>query len=90
MDVVSPTRVAAPCKLEETATVKTVLIGETLNLFAISRAIGATIKTVATLSIKAETSPENNASATNISFTSLSLFTSISATLAGIFDSIHR
>ena len=59
MEVVSPTSVAAPCRLEETAMESTMGTGEIFSSRQIAIATGATIRTVATLSIKAEISPAN-------------------------------
>ena len=64
MAVVSPTRVAAPCRLEDTAMLMIKGTGLVLSFLQISRAMGATISTVATLSTKAEMMPANRARAT--------------------------
>ena len=60
IEVVSPTSVAAPCRLEETDMERTMGTGEILSSRQIATATGATISTVATLSMKAEISPANS------------------------------
>ena len=57
IEVVSPTKVAAPCKLEETAIARSMETGLIFSFLHIARPTGAIIRTVATLSIKAETAP---------------------------------
>src|SRR5699024_6800813 len=57
MAVVSPTRVAAPWRLEDTAMEMSTGTGLTLSLRQISMATGAIMRTVATLSTKAEIIP---------------------------------
>ena len=64
MEVVSPTSVAAPCRLEETAMAITSGTGEIFSCFATASPTGATISTVATLSTKAEITPANRPSTT--------------------------
>ena len=61
MAVVSPTSVAAPCRLLETA--MAIIKGTELvfSFLQISSATGATIRTVATLSTNAEMIPANSA-----------------------------
>ena len=54
IDVVSPTSVAAPCRLEETAIERIIGTGEIFSFLQIAMPTGATISTVATLSINAE------------------------------------
>ena len=89
MDVVSPTRVAAPCKLDETAMQMSSATGDTLSFFAIDSATGAIIRTVATLSTNADTTPANTDSATATHMT-LGVFCSRrSAMRSGIFDSMN-
>ena len=56
--MVSPTRVAAPCRLLDTAMAMMSGIGLVLSCLATARPTGATISTVATLSTKAEIRPE--------------------------------
>ena len=56
--MVSPTRVAAPWRFEDTAMEIIMATGEILSFLQIARATGATIYTVATLSINAEIMPE--------------------------------
>jgi hypothetical protein len=53
----SPIRVAVPCRLLETAIAIIIFIGFILNFFANDKAMGATIKTVATFSTNAEIKP---------------------------------
>ena len=50
----SPTKVAAPSRLEPIAMAMTLGTGEIFSFFAMVTATGATIRTVATLSTKAE------------------------------------
>ena len=89
MDVVSPTRVAAPCKLDETAMQMSSATGDILSFFAIDSAPGAIIRTVATLSTNADTTPANTDSATATHMT-LGVFCSRrSAMRSGIFDSMN-
>ena len=57
MEVVSPTSVAAPCRLEETAIARSIDTGLIFSFLHIASPTGAIINTVATLSIKAETAP---------------------------------
>ena len=87
IDVVSPTKVAAPCKLDETAILIITGTGETFSFFEIAMPIGASIKTVATLSIKAETSPLNTERTTRAAIPFGILAISPSAILFGILDS---
>ena len=64
IDVVSPIRVAAPCKFDDTEMAIKAFTGDIFNFLQIASPIGATIKTVATLSTKADTIPANIASTT--------------------------
>ena len=57
MDVVSPTSVAAPCKLEETAMDRIIGTGLIFSFLQTAMPTGATMRTVATLSMKAEIMP---------------------------------
>ena len=57
--VVSPTSVAAPCRLEDTAMQMMKGTGLVFSLRQTATATGATIRTVATLSTNAEISPAN-------------------------------
>ena len=57
IDVVSPTRVAAPCRLEETAMDRIMGTGEIFSFLQTAIPTGATMRTVATLSTKAEITP---------------------------------
>ena len=61
MLVVSPTIVAAPCRLEETAMAINTGTGEIFSFLEIANPTGATISTVATLSTNALTIPANSA-----------------------------
>ena len=90
IEVVSPTRVAAPCRLDDTAIAIIIPTGLIFSLREISRAIGAIMSTVATLSIKAETIPANRDSDTMVHFTLGTFSRMMSAISAGILDSISR
>ena len=59
IDVVSPTSVAAPCRLDETAMDRIIPTGLIFSFRQIAMPTGATISTVATLSMNAEIRPEN-------------------------------
>ena len=84
MDVVSPTSVAAPCRLLDTAMAMITGTGLVLICFATARPTGATISTVATLSTKAEMRPENRLSATMAQRTSGTSLSSPSAMRCGM------
>ena len=84
MAVVSPTRVAAPCRLEETAIAIIKGTGLVFSFLQISMATGAIIRTVATLSTKAEIMPANRDSETAAHWTLGTLFIIISARRSGI------
>ena len=89
MDVVSPTSVAAPCRLDETAMQMSSATGDRFSFFAMASATGAIIRTVATLSTNADTTPANTDSATATHMT-LGVFCSRrSAMRSGILDSIN-
>ncbi len=88
IDVVSPTSVAAPCRFEETAIDKIIGTGLIFSLRQIARPTGATISTVATLSINAETTPANRDMYTATIMAFLDRSSSISAIRFGIFDSM--
>ena len=88
MEVVSPTRVAAPCKLEDTAMDKSMGIGLILIFLQMASPTGAIIKTVATLSIKADTEPANKDIKMITHITLEHLSNIISARRLGILDSI--
>ena len=90
MLVVSPTRVAAPCRLEETAMEMRTGTGEILSLRAMARPTGATMSTVATLSTKALMTPAKRASIHTAHFTLGTRTMSSSASRAGILLSIKR
>ena len=66
------------------------LTGEILSFFAMVMATGATMRTVATLSTKAEIIPANSARETmaHLTFGVFSMI--ISARRAGIFDSMNK
>ena len=86
IDVVSPTSVAAPCKLDETAMQMRSATGLVPRRVAMASATGATIRTVATLSTNAEIKPANTDSATATHMTFGVFFSSRSAMRSGIFD----
>ena len=88
MAVVSPTRVAAPCRLEDTATPMMKGTGFVLSFLQISSATGAIISTVATLSMKAEIIPANRAIATAAARMLLTRSITRSARRAGILLSM--
>ena len=85
----SPTKVAAPCRFDETAMAMIKGTGLVLSFLHISRAMGAIIRTVATLSINAETIPAKSERATAATITFGTLFMIISARRAGILLSIN-
>ena len=89
MLVVSPTSVAAPCRLEETAMEMITGTGEIFSLRAMARPTGATMSTVATLSTKALMTPANSASIHTAHLTSGTRTMSISARRAGILLSMN-
>lgn len=88
--MVSPTKVAAPCRFEETAIAITLGTGDIFSFFAMVTATGATIKTVATLSTKAEIIPANKAKDIMAHFTLGVFAIMISASFEGIFESINK
>ena len=90
MAVVSPTRVAAPCRLELTAMPMMKGTGLVLSFLQISRATGATISTVATLSTKAEITPANSDSATAAHWTLGTFSITRSASNSGMRLSINN
>ena len=89
MAVVSPTSVAAPCRLEETAMPMMKGIGLVSSFLHISSATGAIISTVATLSMNAEIMPANSASATAAICTLETRSITRSASSAGILLSMN-
>ena len=89
MLVVSPTSVAAPCRLEDTAMAMSTGTGEIFSLRAMARPTGATMSTVATLSTKALMTPANSASIHTAHLTSGTRTISISARRAGILLSMN-
>lgn len=68
----------------------TLSTGDILSFFDMVTATGATISTVATLSINADMIPENNESETIAHFTLGTQFIILSARREGIFDSIKN
>ena len=88
--VVSPTKVAAPCKFDETAIAIIKGTGFVLSFLQISSATGAIISTVATLSTNAEMIPANKAIATaaHLTFGTFSIIKS--ASNSGILLSINK
>ena len=86
----SPTRVAAPCRFEDTAMQMIGPIGDMFCFLHTARAMGATISTVATLSINADTTPANTDIATTAARTFLNLDNITSAMRIGILDSMKR
>ena len=90
IDVVSPTSVAAPCRFDETEMQMSICTGEVLSCFATARPIGAIIRTVATLSIKAEIKPENSEISTTAHMVFGAMRSSRSAMRSGIFDSMKK
>ena len=88
--MVSPTSVAAPCKLELTAMARMGCTGEIFSFLEMASPTGASISTVATLSTKAETSPANSASAMMSHFTLGSTDTSLSDRRFGILERMNR
>ena len=88
MEVVSPTKVAAPCKLEDTAIAMMPGTGEMLSFLERLSAMGATMSTVATLSTNALTNPANSESAMIAHLTLGILAMRRSASNAGILDSM--
>ena len=89
MDVVSPTSVAAPCRLLDTAIEMIMGTGLVLIFFATASPTGATMSTVATLSTNAEIRPENRLSATMAHWTFGVIFSSPSAMRRGILLSMN-
>ena len=90
IEVVSPTSVAAPCRLEETAMQITAGTGEIRRRLQMASATGATMSTVATLSTKAEMIPAKRDSATTIQRTECTREMIMSLKRPGIFDSMKR
>ncbi len=90
MEVVSPTSVAAPCRLEETEMQIIGATGEIFSRLQTASATGATMSTVATLSTKAEMIPAKRDSTTTSHFTLCTWLISLSEMRCGILDSINR
>ncbi|OPZ66845.1 MAG: hypothetical protein BWY81_01644 [Firmicutes bacterium ADurb.Bin467] len=90
MLVVSPTSVAAPCKLLEIAMQMIAGTGEMPSFLQIASATGAIIRTVATLSTNADTKPANSEMATVIHMTFGILAMMASLMRLGIFESMNR
>ena len=86
IEVVSPTRVAAPSRFENIDIARIIITGDIFNLRATLIAIGAIISTVATLSMKALINPLNTASAITAHLTLGILSIIISAIRSGILD----
>ena len=90
IDVVSPTSVAAPCRFDETAIARIIGTGEIFSFLQIAIPTGATISTVATLSINAEMNPENSDMRMMTHMTVGALSRRISAIRLGIFERIKN
>ena len=90
IDVVSPTKVAAPSRFENIDIDIITGTGLIFNFLHIVKATGAIIKTVATLSTNALTIPANTAKYIVIHLTFFFLLLTKSAILFGIFESINR
>ena len=90
MLVVSPTSVAAPCKLDDTAMAMSTGTGDSFSRRAMASPTGATISTVATLSTKALMNPASKASTDTAHRTSGTWAMSSSASRAGILLWIKR
>ena len=88
IEVVSPTSVAAPCRFEDTAMQRIMVTGEILSFLQMARPTGATISTVATLSMNAEMIPEKADMSTVTHSTFGASLRSHSAILFGILDSM--
>ena len=88
MEVVSPTSVAAPCRLEETAMAMIMATGSVFSFRHTAMPTGATIRTVATLSMNAETMPENRDMRMVTHMTLGALCSSASAMRPGICEAI--
>ena len=88
IDVVSPTSVAAPSRLEPIAIAMIAGTGEIFNLREMVMAIGATMSTVATLSTNAEMTAANTDKAMMATFRLGDFSMILSARSAGIFDSM--
>ena len=85
IEVVSPTRVAAPWRFDETAMQIMLGTGEMLSFLHSASATGAIIRTVATLSTNAETMPAK------IAHLTLGIFDIRTSLIScGILDSIKR
>ena len=88
MEVVSPTSVAAPWRFDETAMLMIIGTGLILSFLQIARPTGATMRTVATLSMKAEMMPEKSDIMIVTHMTFLETRRRASAILFGILDSM--
>ena len=88
MDVVSPTSVAAPCRLDDTEIERIIPTGSIFNFLHMASPIGATISTVDTLSMKADIMPAKSdmRMVTHMAF--LLVDSSMSARRTGIPESI--
>lgn len=90
IEVVSPTRVAAPWRFDETAMQIMLGTGEMLSFLHSASATGAIIRTVATLSTNAETIPAKRLMQTTAHLT-LGIFDIRTSLIScGILDSIKR
>ena len=76
--------------MEETAIERIIGTGEIFSFLQMAMPTGATISTVATLSINAEINPENRDIRMMSHMTVLALSISTSAIRLGIFDSIKK
>ena len=88
MEVVSPTSVAAPWRLEETEMAMSSGTGDMPSRFAMARPTGAIMRTVATLSTKADTIPAKSESAAAAHMTFGVFRSSRSAMRPGMRDSM--
>ena len=86
----SPMRVAVPCRLLDRAMAIIIVAGFMLSFLARARAMGATIKTVATFSTKAEMNPVSTQMRRIAQAVFLALLTMISAMKAGTRLSMNR
>ena len=88
--MVSPTMVAAPWRLEDTAMAMRTGTGDIFSFLEIARPMGATMSTVATLSTNALITPANRDSTVTAHLISGTLEINISASRAGMRLSINR
>ena len=90
IEVVSPTKVAAPWRFEETAIERIIGTGLILSFLQIAMPTGATMSTVATLSMKAETMPAKSDIRIVTHITFFARRSSMSAIRFGIWDSMKK